>query len=232
MRSFSVKQGKKCTDQFIIGVWLELHMEIGSFSGWSFSWVHGVDCPVETSPLGPVTTRKDPVPGHLPGHGFKRICSPVDYEVAPIFFLPFGCTDFSGFLDTHSCWSVADSSIGINNSTKIFPDLEPHFMRFTGGFAAQEKQGTLCRNKDIGSFFKSFIPGCRCQFSSRLYKGLPEPVGTYNFLEFGISHLTCIFSFNLSVSEFNLDVITGCPADRTDYVFENHTHCLRHKLSI
>src|SRR5674476_862606 len=88
MRIFSVKQGKKCTDQFIIGVWLELHMEVGSFSGWSFSWVHGDDCPVETSPLGPVTTRKDPVPGHLPGHGFKRICSPVDYKVAPIFFLP------------------------------------------------------------------------------------------------------------------------------------------------
>src|SRR5450759_3010676 len=87
MRIFSVKQGKKCTDQFIIGVWLELHMEVGSFSGWVFRGSTD-NCPVETPAFGPVTTRKNPVPGHLPGHGFKGICSPVDYEVAPIFFCP------------------------------------------------------------------------------------------------------------------------------------------------
>ena len=225
MRSFSVQEGQERTYQFIVGVGLELHVQVGSFCCWSLSWVYGDDCPVETPAFGPVTSRENSVPGHLPRHGFKRVGPPVNYKVAPVFLLPFRCTDFSGFLDSHGCWPVADSCIGVNNRTQVFSYLEPDFMRFTGSLTAHKEEGTLCRNKDIGSFFKSFVPGCRGQFSLTFHKGLPEPVGTYNFLELGVSHLTCIFSFNLSVSEFNLDIVAGCPADRTDYVFVNHTHC-------
>ena len=109
--------------------------------------------------------------------------------------------------------------------------MEPRFVSLTGYLAAQEKQGTFCRSKDVCGFFKSFIPRYRSQSPPFIYQRLSESVGTYNLLKFDISNLTCIFSFNCPIPKFYLDVIAGSPTPRTDYVFKYHIHSLRHKLS-
>src|ERR1035437_841910 len=109
--------------------------------------------------------------------------------------------------------------------------MESYFVSLTRGLAAQKEQGSFCRSKDICGFFKSFIPSYRSQFSPFLYKRLSEPLGTYNLLKFGISNLTCIFSFDCPTHKFYLDVIAGSPTRWTDYVFKYHIHALLHKLS-